>query len=142
MENSYLKGQDLLREIEALPPLPVPTTRTPTPALDPSGASDTDSSSPSDSENDEERSPPVTLASLASETRRLYRDVIQYSTAPRVVDLSEINAKREESKTGRMWMPKRKTPAHKVWERKQEGERLNRRVNGLLARASAIGASL
>jgi len=133
-ENSYLKGQDLLREIEALPPLPEPISRLPTPQLDPSGLSDSDDS---DSE-DRPRSPP-TLRSLATETKILYRDVIKFSSAPRVVDLSALNAKRAQGNGGRVWMPKKSMPAHQVWERKMEAERLSRRVRGLLDRASIIG---
>lgn len=68
----------------------------------------------------------------------LYRDVIKFSSSPRVVDLSALNAKRAEAKGGKVWMPKKKTPAHHVLERKMEGERLSRRVQGLLDRASAI----
>ena len=136
MENSYLKGQDLLREIESLPPLVQPITRTPTPALDPSGNTDTE-----DSDLDEPPARP-TLFSLSTETKRLYRDVMEYSSAPRVVDLSELNSKRAAAKGGKVWIPKKKTPAHQVIERKLEGERLTRRVHGLLARASAIGTNL
>ncbi|KAJ6604970.1 dynein associated protein-domain-containing protein [Mycena sp. CBHHK59/15] len=133
-ENSYLKGQDLLREIEALPPLPEPVSRLPTPPLDPSGLSDSDDS---DSE-DRPRSPP-TLRSLATETKILYRDVIMFSSSPRVVDLSVLNAKRAQATGGRVWMPKKSMPAHQVWERKMEAERLSRRVRGLMDRASTIG---
>ncbi|KAJ7605055.1 dynactin [Mycena polygramma] len=135
-ENSYLKGQDLLREIEALPPLPEPISRVPTPPLDPSGLSDSDDS---DSE-DRPRSPP-TLRSLATETKILYRDVIKFSSSPRVVDLTALNAKRAQANGGRVWMPKKSMPAHQVWERKMEAERLSRRVRGLLDRASVIGDS-
>ncbi|KAJ7508441.1 dynactin [Mycena galericulata] len=133
-ENSYLKGQDLLREIEALPPLPEPVSRVPTPPLDPSTLSDSDDS---DSE-DRPRSPP-TLRSLATETKILYRDVIQFSSAPRVVDLTALNAKRAQGHGGRVWMSKKSMPAHQVWERKMEAERLSRRVRGLLDRTSVIG---
>ena len=138
MENSYLKGQDLLREIESLPPLAQPITRTPTPALDPSGNTDTEE----ESDLDDEPSAPPTLFSLSTETKRLYRDVMKYSSAPRVVDLSDLNSKRAAAKGGKVWMPKKKMPAHQVIERKMEGERLTRRVQGLLARASAIRTNL
>ncbi|KAG6857289.1 hypothetical protein H0H87_006482 [Tephrocybe sp. NHM501043] len=129
-ENSYLKGQDLLREIESLPPLPL--NRMPTPPLDPSGLSDTD-----DSDSELPRSRP-TLRSLATETKQLYRDVIKFSSSPRVVDLSALNAKRAEAKGGKVWLPKKETPAHQVLERKMEAERLSRRVQGLLSRANTI----
>ncbi|KAG6911272.1 hypothetical protein DXG01_002111 [Tephrocybe rancida] len=131
-ENSYLKGQDLLREIENLPPLPVSLSRMPTPPLDPSGFSDSD-----DSDSDAPP-PPPTLRSLTTETKQLYRDVIKFSSSPRVVDLSALNAKRAEAKGGKVWLPKKETPAHQVWERKMEAERLSRRVRGLLERANTI----
>ncbi|KAJ6591757.1 dynein associated protein-domain-containing protein [Mycena vulgaris] len=134
IENSYLKGQDLLREIEALPPLPEPISRIPTPPLDPSGLSDSD-----DSDSEDRPRPPPTLRSLATETKILYRDVINFSSSPRVVDLSALNAKRAQANGARIWMPKKSMPAHQVWERKMEAERLSRRVRGLLDRASIIG---
>lgn len=132
MENSYLKGQDLLREIQTLPLLPEPINREPTPPLEPSGLSDTDSDS------DEPSSPP-TLRSLATETKLLYRDVIKFSTTPRVVDLSELNARRAEGKA-KSWVPRKKNPAQQVYERKMEAERLTRRVRGLLEKANTIAA--
>ncbi|KAG1848525.1 dynein associated protein-domain-containing protein [Suillus subalutaceus] len=133
-ENSYLKGQDLLKEIQALPHLPEPTSRVRTPPLDPSGHSDTD-------ESDTELPPaPPTIRSLATETKVLYRDVIKFSSSPRVVDLSALHAKRAESdcKGGKMWMRKKASPAQQVLDRKIEAERLSRRVRGLLDRANAL----
>ncbi|XP_006453898.1 hypothetical protein AGABI2DRAFT_181913 [Agaricus bisporus var. bisporus H97] len=165
-ENSYLKGQDLLREIETLPRLNVPvasTPRSPTPPLIPSELSDTttDSGSDNDHSSDEEfgdgmingsrmlkmkRQSPPTLRSLTNETKMLYRDVIRFSSSPRVVNLSALNAQRTESKMGdgpsngggRGWMPKKKTPAAQVLARKVQAEKLGMRVQGLLERASAL----
>lgn len=136
-ENSYLKGQDLLREIQSLPPLPEPVTREATPPLDPSGLSDSEDS-------DSEPSTPPTLRSLATETKMLYRDVIKFSSSPRVVDLSALNAKRAEAKAtgGKVWMPKKKMPGHQILQRKLEAERLSRRVQGLMDRTSAFGGVL
>ncbi|KNZ76316.1 Dynactin, 150 kDa isoform [Termitomyces sp. J132] len=131
-ENSYLKGQDLLREIESLPPLLGPLSRMPTPPLDPSGLSDSDDS------DTEAPLPSLTLRSLTTETKQLYRDVIRFSSSPRVVDLSTLNSKRAEAKGGKVWLPKKQTPAHQVWERKMEAERLSRRVQGLRDRANLI----
>lgn len=140
MENSFLKGQDLLREIQALPPLPEPLSRTPTPPLEPSGLSDTDD----DSDSEPAPRAPQTLRSLATETKLLYRDVIKFSSSPRVVDLSVMNKTRADGTvvSGRGWLPRKKTPAHQVWERKMEAEKLNKRVRGLMERASNIGGSL
>ena len=133
-ENSYLKSQDLLKEIQALPPLPEPVRRPPTPPLDPSTLSDSE-----ESESDLP-SPPPTIRSLATETKMLYRDVIKYSSSPRVVDLSALHGKRAEGegKTTRGWMRRKNIPAQQVLERKMEGERLSRRVRGLMDRASAL----
>lgn len=91
------------------------------------------------------RTPP-TLRSLTTETKMLYRDVIRFSSSPRVVDLSALNAQRIESRngggSGRGWMPKKKTPAAQVLERKKQAEKLGRRVQGLLERASALSERL
>ncbi|PPR02344.1 hypothetical protein CVT24_011688 [Panaeolus cyanescens] len=135
-ENMYLKGHDLLREIESLPHIPAPVSREPTPPLVNSGNSETEES------DDEDVVARPTLHSLATETKKLYRDVMKFSSAPRVVDLSDLNARRAEAKSGKVWMPRKMTPAHQVLERKKEGERLSRRVNGLKQRASALTASL
>ncbi|KAF9488647.1 dynactin [Pleurotus eryngii] len=155
-ENAYLKGQDLVRDIQSLPPLPEPITRQPTPELDPSRASDLDSDS--DHDEDARRLHRPTLRSLATETKVLYRDVLRFSSSPRVVDLSDVNKRRAEAllraqtkeveigdednegnhAVGKFWMPRKKTPAHQVLERKLEAERLRRRVRGLLNKASAI----
>lgn len=80
---------------------------------------------------------PATLRDLATETKLLYRDVMQFSSSRRVIDLSALNKQRME--VGRVWMPKKQTPAHQVWERKLEAEKLSRRVKGLLERAQSIG---
>jgi dynactin 1 len=132
-ENSYLKGHDLLREIEALPPLPAPVKAPPTPPLEPSTLSD-------ESDDDDRARTPPTLRSLATETKVLYRDVIRFSASPRVVDLSAVNARRTEAAAGgRAWMPRKQTPEHQLLARRAEAERLGRRVKGLLERTNAIG---
>jgi dynactin 1 len=77
--------------------------------------------------------------------------VIKFSASPRVVDLSTTSANRSRSKkledgsvvaVGRGWVPRNKMPAHQVWERKVEAERLSRRVKGLMERASSISKNL
>ncbi|KAL0563459.1 hypothetical protein V5O48_018608 [Marasmius crinis-equi] len=134
-ENMHLKGHDLLKEIEALPPLPEPVvTRVSSPESDPSAFVDPDT----DTEPEESPRPPITLRSLATETKLLYRDVIQFSSSPKVVDLSEMNEKRKGG--AKVWIPKRKMPVHQVMERRMEAEKLSRRVKGLLDRASGIGS--
>ncbi|KAI0829040.1 dynactin [Trametes gibbosa] len=136
-ENSFLKGQDLLKEIEALPELPDPFPREPTPPLVPSTISD------SDSDSDDERRPPPTLRDLAVESKLLYREVIKYTSSPRVVDLSVLRAKREDGGKGtaKGWMPRKKTPAYQLFERKMQGERLGKRLKGLLEMTSHMTAA-
>ncbi|KAL1950983.1 hypothetical protein VTO73DRAFT_132 [Trametes versicolor] len=132
-ENSFLKGQDLLKEIEALPELAEPFSREPTPPLVPSTLSD------SDSDSDDEPRPPPTLRDLAVESKLLYREVIKYTTSPRIVDLSVLRAKREDgSGAAKAWMPRKKTPAYQLFERKMQGERLGKRLKGLLEMTSHI----
>jgi dynactin 1 len=118
-----------MRELSELPPLPALSPRLPTPPLDASGLSDTDES---DAESNHKVS---SVRSLTTETKALYREVIKFSSTPRVVDLSV-------TKTGdgsaKVWVPKKKTPTYQVWERKAQAERLNRRVQGLLERTSAM----
>ena len=52
--------------------------------------------------------------------------------------MSELNRRRAETKSTKVWMPKKKMPAQQVLERKLEAGRLSRRVQGLLERASLI----
>jgi dynactin 1 len=131
MENSYLKGNDSMRELGELPPLPVPTSspRLPTPPLDESGLSDTDES------DAESSSKAPSVRTLTTETKALYREVIKFSSTPRVVDLSVTKTGEGNTKA---WIPKKKTPTYQVWERKAQAARLSRRVQGLLERTSAM----
>ncbi|KIO30933.1 hypothetical protein M407DRAFT_222067 [Tulasnella calospora MUT 4182] len=122
-ENSYLKGQDLLREIYALPDLPEYTP--PTPPLSPSLSPSPPSSPDIDSK--------PTLRSLATETKVLRREVMHYASSIRVVDLSSVNAKK-----GKGWVPQRVSPIGQLWEQRAEGEKLARRVKGLMERTGSL----
>ncbi|KAF5376572.1 hypothetical protein D9757_008269 [Collybiopsis confluens] len=180
MENAYLKGQDLLKIIQVLPPILEPHRSFSTPPLDPSEESDTDDTGSEaeevDNEDHDEQSlevksrrkdhpESILLAdgtsipddyprpSLATETKILYRSVMQYSSSPRVVDLSEINRRRleasllcgiEQERKGQtgtnentrrgLWMPQKRKPAQQLLDRKIKGERLGFKVKGLMAR--------
>jgi dynactin 1 len=134
MENSYLKGQDLLRDVEALPALPEPIMRESTPPLVPSRLSDSEES---DTESDGPATP-VTLRSLAAESKLLYREVINYATSAKVVDLSTARTSRTDRTEGKAWVPRKKTPAYQVWERRQEGQRLGKKLKGLVERTSHL----
>lgn len=99
--------------------------------------------SDSESDSDDERRPPPTLRDLAVESKLLYRDVIKYTSSPRVVDLSVLRAKREDGGSGaaKGWMPRKKTPAYQLFERKMQGERLGKRLKGLLEMTSHMAAA-
>lgn len=131
-ENSFLKGQDLLREIESLPVLPVHEPRLPTPELVASG---------SDSEDSDSDGPgkPVSLLTLTAQSKLLYREVIKFSSSPKVVDLT---AGRPKDGNARGWVSKKKTPAYQVWERRMEGEKLTRKLGSLQERTSSIQSIL
>lgn len=119
MENAYLKGHDLIKEIQALPDIHQPA-RTRTPPLDPSGFSDTSDEEDADEESangsgeeDQENSKrslksqtsaenPIAVSHapplpLLREAKMLYRSVMEYSSSPKVVDLSELNERRLEA---------------------------------------------
>jgi dynactin 1 len=129
-ENSYLKGQDLLKELNSLVPLP---------ELDPSSADSSEASSEADS--DEFPSPfsrpPPSLRSLSTATKVLYHDVLTFSSSPRVVDLSVVN---DPQKRGG-WVPQKKTPQHQLSERAAEAEKLKERLRGLSERTASASLS-
>ncbi|KAG9118459.1 hypothetical protein FRC07_007022, partial [Ceratobasidium sp. 392] len=107
-ENSYLKSQDLLRELHALPalssrpsaPTPLPTrsnvaaprrTTVARPRSPASLASDEELNEESHSETESEESlesPPPSPRTLVTESKLLYRDLLSFAARPRVVDLS------------------------------------------------------
>lgn len=131
-ENAYLRGADLNAEIAALPPLPAPASPRPTtPPLVPSTLADSDS-------EDEEgaRTPPgpQSIRELVTERKMLFRRVVAFAAAPKVVDLS--------ARPKRGWVPKSKLPESQVMARKLEAERLGRRVRGLVERTNLAVASI
>ncbi|KAF8682303.1 Dynein associated protein [Rhizoctonia solani] len=108
-ENSYLKSQDLLRELNSLPPLgdkPIPVTlsrisrtsarplttvvRSPTPLSEVSEEEYLmeELRDEYDSEESEEAERPPSPHALATESKLLYRDLLLFASQPRVVDLS------------------------------------------------------
>ncbi|KAJ3756468.1 dynactin [Lentinula raphanica] len=136
-ENAYLRGHDLIREIQALPVLSEPRGhRPPTPDLDPSGLSDTDAEEDADTDELEDSKPQKPKLPLLTETKLLYRSVMRYSSSPLVVDLSEVNERRLEvpPRVGGVWMPMKKMPAHQLLERRLRGEKLSERVRELVNR--------
>ena len=145
-ENLYLKGQDLVRSLHTLPPLP---------DLVPSG----EDSSEDGSEIDESGFSPPTPSPVTSKSIReldtaskvLYRDLLTFSSSPRVVDLSPLNSRstsvkipngnaghQPDSKRSRGWLPQKNLPHHQLWQRSLEAEELHERLQGLNERAILI----
>ncbi|VDC06717.1 unnamed protein product [Peniophora sp. CBMAI 1063] len=131
-ENAYLRGADLHAEIAALPPLPAPSSPRPTtPPLVASTLADSDS-------EDEEgvRTPPgpQSIRELVTERKVLFRRVVAFAAAPKIVDLS--------ARPKRGWVPKSKLPEAQVLARKLEAERLGRKVRGLVERTNLAVAAI
>lgn len=154
-ENGYLKGQDLLKEIQSLPSLgPAPYGHTPQlPYVTADGADEIDSDDPlktgghavhtkgknGDDQprlNKEEAAGGVhakgekasssSLQALSTESKVLYRELLEYSASAKLIDLEALERERNQG-----WMPQRKTTAYQLWERKREGDRLKKQVQGL-----------
>ena len=55
------------------------------------------------------------------------------------MDLSVLKANRANGQpTTKAWLPRKKTPAYQLFERKMQGERLGKRLKGLLELTSHI----
>jgi dynactin 1 len=145
-ENSYLKGQDLIRSLQTLPPLPdlVPTT---------------EDSSEDGSEVDEDdfsipKLPNVTpksIRALDTASKVLHRDLLTFSSSPRVVDISPFNSRplsvklpngiadqRPYSSKSRGWLPQKDLPQHQLWQRSLEAAKLHERLQGLSERTILV----
>jgi len=145
----------MLRELRSLPPLEVPSkfyVPSSTPPLVPdTGSDDEVPVSPKKSRATvngkeatltnptvHEKSPvtgkkEVSLRALSTETKLLYRELLDYSASPKLVDLQSLDA---GAKKG--WVPQRKMATHQLWERKREGEKLSRRVKGLIEKVESV----
>lgn len=147
-ENSFLKGQDLFRAVSTLPPLPD--------LIDTSDGGSEDESEVG--EDDYFKTAPTSftgpksLRALDTASKVLYRDLLSFSSSPRVVDLSAINSRiiphksmngnaesnQTLSQPTRGWVSQKNFPHHQLWERSREVERLQDRLNGLTEHASLI----
>jgi dynactin 1 len=149
-ENGYLKGQDLLKEIQSLPSLgPAPYDMPQTPYVAADGVDELDSDDPLPTsghvahtgksidagmglnrEHDERganaKGEKTSLQALSTESKLLYRELLEYSASPKLIDLDVLERERKQG-----WTPQRKTAAYQLWERKREGDRLKKQVQGL-----------
>lgn len=178
-ENGYLKGQEMLKEIQALPPLAETVTRAryggdigveepldrkllmaegdergeelsddPSEKGRVARAARQASAGPrmqAEAEKNargQEREKSMerggakgkpSLQALSTESKLLYRELLEYSATPKLVDLGAL-----EQERSRGWTPQRKTAAYQLWERKREGERLRRQVDGLRVQTARL----
>lgn len=107
-ENSYLKSQDLLAELEELPSYSSPP---PSPPREPAGL-------PISNE------PP--LLSFATQSKLLLREARLLSSTPRLVDLSVVKA---GGKGG--WQPSARAPRNQLLAEKERSRILGRKVEKL-----------
>ncbi|KAG8833690.1 hypothetical protein FRC17_010222 [Serendipita sp. 399] len=167
-ENGYLKGQEMLKDIQSLPSLAGPASGRTSAGfgislVPPPSAQDVDDTPSDDIDDDhskvtskdakagtsrikgdagqmnKEESVGNTgvrkgsLQALSTESKLLYRELLEYSASPKLVDLGVLE---EERKQG--WIPQRRTAAYRLWERKREGDRLRKQVQGLQLQAARL----
>lgn len=112
-ENSYLKSQDLLTELDSLPSYTIPSlTLPPSPPHSPTGLPST-------------RSSPSPL-SFALESKLLLREARLLSSTPRLVDLSAVKPGGQ-----RGWQPKARAPRNQWLAEKERANVLGRKVERL-----------
>ena len=118
-ENSYLKSQDLLAELELLPTYSVST---PPPPLPTPGV-------PTRPRQSIATDPAVLRQSFAAESKLLLREARVLSATPRLVDLSLVKP------GGRTagWQPGARAPASQVLAEKERARLLGRKVERLWA---------
>ncbi|PLW33329.1 hypothetical protein PCANC_25944 [Puccinia coronata f. sp. avenae] len=152
-ENSYLKSQGLLKQLNALPTYSVLP-----PAFPPVLPGDSDGSlrSPGADQTEEDEvhaaaSPTDQLRKAAEESRRLYREALAISANPRVVDLSIVKrpsllpasaSDPPQLLPGRtkVWQFKERLPEVQVAKRKEEIDKLRKKVEAFKQRTHRIAS--
>lgn len=157
-ENGYLKGQELLKEIQSLPPLGASVNydapETPTLSADSISELDEDLAvghtagrrslrkgvklAAEEATTDlgvlgANRKERTSLEGLERDSKLLYRKLLEYSASPKLIDLGVLDGERKQA-----WIPQRKTAAYELWERKREGDRLKRQVQGLRVQTARL----
>lgn len=159
-ENFYLKSQGLLKQLNTLPSYSVLPPAFP-PVLegdsDPSSTepkSDADSSSPFDSNYRPNMTRAEQLRKMTSESKRLYKEALTISAHPRVVDLTQVKRRNltaanlepsgedtqsdSRPKTGRVWQLKERLPQVQFDRRKEEVERLRKKIEAFKERTREL----
>ncbi|KNZ45590.1 uncharacterized protein VP01_7g30 [Puccinia sorghi] len=150
-ENSYLKSQSLLKQLNALPSYSVLP-----PAFPPVLPGDVDDSKEGLGELDEAgdedwRQAPQNareqLRKAAQESRQLYREALALSANPRVVDLSIVKRSSSSSSSPtqlptrtKVWQFKDRLPQVQVAKRKEEIENLRRKIEAFKLRTHIIAS--
>ncbi|GAA5853786.1 hypothetical protein JCM5353_001035, partial [Sporobolomyces roseus] len=123
-ENSYLKSQDLLADLDALPTYELP----PTPPLTPEPPSDDEILSPNLSRTTRKPSA-LPVQSFAARSKLLLREAGLISATPRLVDLSQIPPIGSDRR--RPWTPAQRDPRNQLWAEKERVRALERKMKSL-----------
>lgn len=145
-ENSYLKSQSLLKQLNALPSYSVLP-----PSFPPVLPGDVDDSNGRLGELDEAgdeglkeapKNAREQLRKAAQESRQLYREALALSANPRVVDLSIVKRPSSSSSPTRtkVWQFKDRLPQVQVAKRKEEIETLRRKIEAFKLRTHIIAS--
>ncbi|KAH9443907.1 hypothetical protein Pst134EA_025674 [Puccinia striiformis f. sp. tritici] len=149
-ENSYLKSQTLLKQLNALPSYSVSPPAFP-PVL-PGDSEGNPSSMDADQTSTEDlRSPsnPIDqLRKFTEESKKLYREALSISANPRVVDLSIVkrptflpNPSGSNVKNpAKVWQFKERLPEVQVAKRKEEIEKLRAKIEAFKQRTHQIAS--
>jgi dynactin 1 len=125
-ENALLKSKDLYRDLQFLPAVSFRTPEPPIPELD----SFSPHSSPSSSFSDLPITP--TRHSLETEGKLLFKDITKFQARSKVVDISSLGG-------GQGWTSRKRSPEVQIREWREEGRKLERKVEGLAERMSMLG---
>ncbi|KAA1088021.1 hypothetical protein PGTUg99_019784 [Puccinia graminis f. sp. tritici] len=160
-ENSYLKSQSLLKQLNALPSYSVLPPAFP-PVL--VGDADGNPSSPGPGQTTQEdelltkmpANPTDQLRKFAEESKRLYREALAISANPRVVDLSIVkrpallstpanqdhpgNRTIATTTASKVWQFKERLPQVQVAKRKEEIEKLRAKIEAFKQRTHQIAS--
>lgn len=141
-----MKGQDLIRSLHALPPLPDLVPATSDSSEDGSEVDEDEFSIPKLSDIT-----PKSIRALDTASKVLHRDLLTFSSSPRVVDLSPFNSRppsvklpngtadhQPDSSKSRGWLPQKNLPQHQLWQRSLEAAKLHERLQGLSERAILV----
>ncbi|GAA5851867.1 hypothetical protein JCM8547_000082 [Rhodosporidiobolus lusitaniae] len=135
-ENSYLKSQDLLSTLDALPSYSLP----PTPPLTPEPCS-TDEDGDDGPLSSRSLLPPSPFRlppeAFKTQSKLLLREARLLSATPRLVDVSHVaaSALREGGGAGmtrKAWQPAKRDPKNQLWAEKQRAWQLQKKLEQLM----------